>query len=707
MTLVIIMSFNVHAQETSAPDTIHYTVPPVTITATRVSEAWIEIPMAITTLTTSELKHGKGFGMSEALGGIPGVLSQSRAGAQDERISIRGYGARGVGEKSNSGTTKGIRILVDGFPETEPDGRTSLDMLDFANAGQIDVLRSNSSVVWGNAAGGVINVLSNTMFSSPYVRAGVVTGSYGFVSERLSTGTMLGDGKFFFSMTNTTSDGYRDHSNAKQTLLNTGVVAPLGTRSVLGVYVTATSNLFRVPGPLTQAQFDFLPQQSDSAFIKVDERRYNRIGRIGVSLAHEFDDMAGISASVFAAPKFIQRSERRKFREITRYHIGGNFLYHNRFTFIPGTKDMFILGVDEAYQDGSILWYTLTPTGEKGTTLAMNKREGAENSGAFFSEEIGVNERWSFTIGGRYDNLRYFYDNYFDPPFLQEKKTFEHFTPKLGFTYSLSPTHTVYANLGGGVEIPAGNEVDPEDVFGTDAVHMLNPLLEPITSTTVEVGTKQILTLGENGWGNLTYDVAAYIIGVKNDVIPYENGNFYLTAGETRRTGAEFGARLELRNGFSLGAALSFSNNEYLSYTVDSMYYGRPGKVADYKDKQQPGVPPSFYQFDAKYAPVSLRGGFGQLRFHGVSGYYVNDANTLWIPTYMTIDAVIGIDGLGLGNSGLSISAFAGMYNVTDKVYAASAWINPLKHPVTGKYVYLESGLPRNFAASISLGWNF
>ena len=219
------------------------------------------------------------------LSNVPGVLAQSRSGNQDIRITIRGYGARGAGERSNSGTTRGIRVLMDGFPETEPDGRTSFDLIDLAGAGSIEVVRSNASSLWGNASGGVVSIRSNSSFDSPYASLHSSFGSYGFHKESFRVGTMLDVGRLFLSINNTTSEGWRYHSSSAQTLVNTGIVSQLGERTSLGVYLAGTSNLFRIPGPLSIQQFDSLGRQSESIYIRRDERRMNRIGRLGVALS--------------------------------------------------------------------------------------------------------------------------------------------------------------------------------------------------------------------------------------------------------------------------------------------------------------------------------------------------------------------------------------------------------------------------------------
>ena len=137
-------------------DTLKYELDKITVSATRYPEKIMEVPYAVSVLSGAKLDLVRGYGLDEILGTIPGVLVQSRSGNQDIRIVIRGFGARGAGDRSNSGTSRGIRIMLDGFPETEPDGRTSFDNIDATSAGYIEVIRSNASALWGNAAGGII-----------------------------------------------------------------------------------------------------------------------------------------------------------------------------------------------------------------------------------------------------------------------------------------------------------------------------------------------------------------------------------------------------------------------------------------------------------------------------------------------------------------------------------------------------------------------
>ena len=138
-------------RDSTAADSAKTRLAPVTITARGRGKSTLEVPLAITVVGQEQLRRTRGYGLDEALSAVPGVLAQSRYGNSDVRIVIRGFGARGAGDRSNAGTSRGIRVLLDGFPETEPDGRTSFDDVDLGIAERVEVVRSNASALWGNA----------------------------------------------------------------------------------------------------------------------------------------------------------------------------------------------------------------------------------------------------------------------------------------------------------------------------------------------------------------------------------------------------------------------------------------------------------------------------------------------------------------------------------------------------------------------------
>ncbi len=711
LTHRFVMALLLNSADISAgqTDTASYQLEPIVVTGTRMPIDWLDAPVALTVIPQSVLKQSRGYGVDELLSTVPGVLAQSRSGSHDVRLTVRGFGARGAGERSNAGTSRGIRVLLDGFPETEPDGRTAFDLVDLSYAGSVEVVRSNVSSIWGNAAGGVINVLSNTSFTTPFAATQVTFGSFGYRKDLLTAGAMIGSGRLFLTLSNTNFDGWRTHSRSARSLLNAGVVSPIGARTTLGLYLTAASNLFRIPGPLTQAQFDADPQRAqDSAFngkpsyIQRDERRFDRLGRLGFKLAHDFDSGNSLSASVFVGPKYLQRSERNSFRDFTRYHVGGSALYRHSSTLGSRMKNTLMLGMDEAYQDGAILFHNLVD-GQRGTTTRDNKREGANNLGLFIENQLTIDNRSTVLFGGRYDDIVYYYDDYLRPQ-RNDRKSFRRFTPKVGMSYRLNEKQSIYLSIGGGVEAPAGNETDPAPTNGLDTATTLNPLLKPIRSTTFELGIKHIVNPdGERFLRRLTYDIALYWIEVRDDIVPYESGGFYFTAGKTRRQGLEASMVADLSSGVSVQGAVTFSRNRYVQYLIDSAY---SGFHADYRDNKIAGTPDFFFRTSLRYAPRWVSGVSGEISAQGVSGYFADDANSVAVPAYIIANAAFMFQNLYVYQRHLALNGSIALNNLTNRQYAASAFVNPDRN-IRNEPIFLEPGLPRNWTVLLSLRWDF
>lgn len=704
--ILFFITVTLQAQLVTQKDTLEFSFNQISVTATRYEENLLEIPYAVTLIPVSQLKNIRGFGFDEVLAKIPGVLAQSRSGNQDVRIVIRGFGARGAGDRSNSGTSRGIRVMIDGIPETEPDGRTSFDNIDLSLADNVEVIRSNASAVWGNAAGGVINITTVPSSSKDNLSLRALAGSFGFNQIQMKANINYTNGKLFASVSNSNFEGWRDHSSSYRSLFNLGLVSNLEENTKLGIYASAATNTFHIPGPLTQKQFDANPEQSNPTYLQRNERRINRLGKIGLTIFHSLDNSNTISGMLFANPKYLQRSERGTFRDFTRYHFGGNIMYMNTSELSSAIVNKFLVGGDEAYQDGAILFYSLSSTNSRGTELRENKREGANTIGAFLQNEIIFGDKISLLLGARYDNVTYYSESFILKGYGLQKKSFEKITPKAGFTYRISPTHSVYTNLGGGIEVPAGNETDPVGTYGDDLIYLINPLLEPIISTTYEVGTKQVFVFKTNEMiRNITYDIAAYYIDVKNDIIPYRGGRFYFAAGKTRRIGVELGTTAEFKNGFSANGSFTLSDNKYTEYRVDSVHYDKKlsGRFADYKNKNVAGIPNLFYSFGLTYTPQILSAVSFSLEMKGIVKYFVDDANSLSVPSFNVFGATISIAKPFKLLGGFSLSGFFSVNNLFDTKYASSAFINP--DYINKEAVFLEPGLPRNFVLSVSLSY--
>jgi len=686
LPLLLVPSLAAQVPDTTVRDTVP--LPPITVTATRHATNLMAVPLAVTQIKKRDLFGTAGYGLDDALSLVPGVVAQSRYGNQDVRITIRGYGARGAGDRSNAGTARGIRVLLDGFPETEPDGRTSFDGIDLAAAQSIEVIRSNASAVWGNAAGGVVSVSTVPEFEDRLASIEPMAGSFGLARWAARGGVNLGAGQLSASFVRSDFDGWRVHSASGRSVLNVALVAPIAPQTRVGIYAVASDNVFRIPGPLTAAQVAADPRQANSTYQARDERRENLVGRLGLTLDHEISDRLAVSALAFVNPKVLHRSERGTYRDFTRIHAGGNAVVRVATPLGRGTQGTLLIGSDFAVQDGAILFYNLSAQQTRGDTLRDNKGEGAQNAGVFVTEEVTLG-RWGLALGARYDAINYNYRSYIDPT-LNARKAFTGVTPKLGVTYFVTPLQALYASIGGGIEVPAGNETDPAPPL--DTVTALNPLLDPVRSTTYEIGTKRIV-------GALSYDVALYQTAVKNEIVPYRGGRFYFTAGKVRRRGAEVGLRLAAGSGVVLHTALSYTDHRYTQYFVDSAYSGSPS--ADYSGNRVVGVPQFTYAAAVEFAPPAVRPLEVRVGLQGMTRFFADDANQVAVPAYRLVTLTVGtVDPLSIGG-GLGVRGFVTVNNLFDRAYIASAFLNP--DVVGGEAVAFEPGLPRHVIVGVTL----
>jgi iron complex outermembrane receptor protein len=701
--LLASVSSQAPAQATAARDTAE--LPNVTVTATRNRASILATPLAVTRIGAKDLR-GASTGVEEVLSKVPGVIAQSRYGTSDIRLTIRGFGARGAGDRSNSGTTRGVRILLDGFPETEPDGRTAFDQIDLAAAQAVEVIRSNASAVWGNAAGGVVNILSMPATNTPSFDVQPVFGGFGLNRYAARASAPIGEGTVWASFNNSNFDGWRAHSSARRSVLNAGASGLVGTHTRLGLYLAAANNLMHIPGPLTQAQLDADPAQANASYVSRNERRYNRMGRLGVSIDHDLDSTTTLSSALYVNPKYLQRSERGTYRDFTRIHFGGNLIGRKELT-TGSVRSRITVGLDEAYQDGAILFYNLSATNDRGTTLSDNKGEGANNLGIFAQDELAVNERLSVTLGARYDKVSYFYRSFMPTaPVRFDSRDFERVSPKIGVNYLLGGTSSVYANVGGGIEAPAGNETDPTPGAPSPAP-LINPLLDAINSTTYEVGYKSYgRRLGATSMF-VGFDAALYDTEVKNEIVPYNGGRYYQTAAKARRQGAELGVNLDAPSGVFANGALTLSSNKYSNYVVDSTVQfptdpTKVGKRADYSGNKIVGIPSVSSSFElGTQVP-----GVHSLRLKaGVdhSGeYFADDANKVKVPGYTIFKLGAELRDPILASNGFGVRGFVTVHNVTDRKFVGSAFLNP--DLVGGAPAVYEPGMPRTVIVSFSVG---
>jgi iron complex outermembrane receptor protein len=186
---------------------------PVVITAERIRQTTFDAPAAITVVTRDAIDNG-GFqvNLSEALNRVPGISVLNRQNyAQDLQLSIRGFGSR-----STFGI-RGVRLIVDGIPATMPDGQGQASTIALGSAQRIEVLRGPLAQLYGNAAGGVVQVFTGTDATVPTITATAGAGPYGQTKFGLKFGQNSERDSVVLDASRYATNGYREHSAAERT----------------------------------------------------------------------------------------------------------------------------------------------------------------------------------------------------------------------------------------------------------------------------------------------------------------------------------------------------------------------------------------------------------------------------------------------------------------------------------------------------------
>ncbi|HVE78370.1 MAG TPA: TonB-dependent receptor plug domain-containing protein, partial [Gemmatimonadaceae bacterium] len=221
----------------------------------------LEVPFAVAVTrpdsTRPGLRHGA---LDETLFLLPGVTVVNRNNpTQDPRVSIRGFGAR------SAFGVRGVRILRDGIPLTLPDGQTPVDYVELESVGRVEAIRGSASSLYGNAAGGVIDLRSEAPPPTPIAARLRHVADGGAVPRYVAAvgGTTKRFG-YQATVTHAAGGGYRDYSRVRTTHGFGRGLLRVGGADLAVIAMTFDMPLAQNPGALTLAELRTDPTQADS-----------------------------------------------------------------------------------------------------------------------------------------------------------------------------------------------------------------------------------------------------------------------------------------------------------------------------------------------------------------------------------------------------------------------------------------------------------
>jgi iron complex outermembrane receptor protein len=566
-----------------AQDTTH-ALQSVRVTATREGpRSPLVLPYGVSQVRPDSLAALRRAGVDELLFAIPGVsLANRQNPAQDPRVSIRGFGAR------SAFGVRGVRVLQDGVPVTLPDGQTPVDVLNLEGADRVEAIRGSASSLYGNAAGGVIDVRSAPPATalSPFARV-VGGGSTPLTTATGISGSADGIG-MTSSVTRNEGHGFRDYSDQRS--VRGAFRALFGGDDngrppiTLAARVTDVS-LANSPGALTRAQFDDNPRQADALSVRKGASKKVQQGDLSLVLAQALGDAANIDLTAFGSARTLENPTTQAYIDVKRAS-GGASLHLDGRTTAGGHTVRFAAGADAQWLNDDRQEYdNCIGTGCTGFTtdrgaLRKNQRELVSSVGPYARSEFALSDALLASAGVRADKIHFqLRDRLITStnPDDSGERTLDAVSPSAGIVWRATPLASVYANVSSSFETPTttelGNKID-----GTSGI---NPDLQPQRTLSVEIGTK-----GFFSGTPLRWDLAAFEAHAHDELVPFDipSGNgrrFFRNAGRTVRRGGEIGLDADLGR-LTLRSAYTYSHFRYVDYAVGA---------TSYAGRRIPGVP--------------------------------------------------------------------------------------------------------------------
>lgn len=685
---------NRQAETSQAPASAPVLLPEVTVSATRVEHESIDLPVSIDAVGQRAIREDNPqVNLSEALSRVPGVVVQNRQNyAQDLQISSRGFGAR------SAFGVRGLRLIADGIPATMPDGQGQAASFNLSSAQRIEVLRGPFSSLYGNAAGGVIQIFTADGPPEPTLAGGLYAGSYDTTKFGLQYGGTSGRLNYLIDASRFDTEGYRNHSAARRDHLNAKIKLDAGTGGAFTFVVNALDQPeTQDPLGLTAQQVAQNPRQAGTNAIAFNTRKSVAQSQAGVVYDLSLSARDKLQARLYggdrqvtqflAIPVAVQNAPTHSggVVDLDRGYSGAGLRFTRELA-PAGAPLILSAGVDHDRMAERRKGF-INNFGVSGG-LKRDEDDTVTNTDFYAQAEWQVAPRWNVLAGVRHSRVSFESRDHFVTGLNPDDSgtvDFVRTTPVAGATFKLTPAVNLYANAGKGFETPTFAEL----AYRPGGATGLNFALKPALSTHREAGFKALL--GTAGRVN----VALFRIDVKDEIVVNTSSGGrtdFKNAARTRREGVE--VLWEGRLAHNIETALAYT---LLDAQFRQPFASGAPPVTVPAGKRLPGVP-----------PYSL---FGELVWrHPASGFhaavearrngkvYVNDANSEFAAAYTVWNLRAGFEQRARN---WRLAEFVRVDNVGDRRYIGSVIVSE----ANGRFY--EPAPQRNFLAGVNAEFKF
>jgi iron complex outermembrane receptor protein len=615
LLLFFIFQVVIGYSQTTAKDSIK--LEEVIVSITKIRDSIKNTPYSISANDYSNFQNNaQQFYLSEYIERIPGVfISNDNNFAQDSRISIRGFGSR-----ANFGI-RGIKLIVDGVPETTPDGQSQIDNLNLELIKNIEVIRGTSSSLYGNSSAGVIKIKSITDFDKNFSKISYSTGSHSQVKKQAFFGIKNKNSYYTVLLGETKAKGYRSYSDFKNSNFNLNFKKNFSKNSWLNVNFNIVSSPYaKDAGGLTLNEVTDNRTQARKRNLQYKTEEDINHYKFSSSFNNEISKSVLFSTYTFFSKRYYNGKipvENGGAIKLNRdyWGIGLNFQINSR----AETH----IGIDFGNQNDLRKRFN-NIKGEIGD-LVLNQYEKFKNLGIYLVNNFQI-KNFTINSGFRYDLNRIEMEDLISENInLHDQITLKSFNPSLGINFKINKNSRVFINTSSGFETPTLNEYSATPI-GTG----FNKNLKSQKNMGYELGAS-LFNLSKK----FSLDIVFFESVTNDEVLSYEDENFpdqkfYNNAGKSKRKGIEIAGLLKLNNTI---LSSSYSSGDY--YFKDFSENSN-----DYSGNKIPGIPKNIFTLSLEHR--TKNNVFLNFNFKNIGEIYADNSNVTKIDKFNTLNFKMG-----------------------------------------------------------------
>lgn len=665
-----------------------YNLGSISVTATKIATSTKDVSQSIAVVDESTIEDKNILNIQEAIENIPGVNAESGTNSPSPRLIIRGAGL-----KARYGVRE-IMVMKDGVPMTDPDSFTRFDFIDMQDVSSIEVQKGPGSINAANATGGVIQLVTKSVFKDQSNRVKVGFGDDGQRNVNLKASEALGENDFVSATIShrAIDNAWRDNNDFDSTQATIKYGHIFSDDSTIETEISYTESNMNIPSSMTDTEFEEFEktgQQHDTSSQWQHSARDSKIFSATAKYEKEIGDVLLKPRVYFNTWEHFHpvsgMINDSKDNSVYGTDLEADYthkLFGNKATLVGGVTVKTDITKDAKKYQYADIDTTFVPAA--GFTPAYDKINFTESNekgalasvedsittlyGAYFMETLSPTEDTIIDLSTRVDKLSYNIDgtNISEYDYSTESyktlsgadtitdvnKDYTLVSAKLGALYKLTKNTNVYVSVATANQAPTGSEIESAEEFDVE--------LDKSTSVNYEVGLK---TRAEQ----VSFDLAVYQNDVTDEIVQIQGDNYsttYDNAGKTQKRGLEMNGVYQVSSPIQVGAAYAYSDFKFSQFTEMTRVFGAVTPV-NRDGNYLPYIPK--HQYSAFFSYKMKNGFKARLTTKSWGSYYMDNANTKKYEGYdLVTDIMIGYKK-DAHNIQLNVR------NLTDQYYAMTA----------------------------------